>query len=222
MATCGVIGQGVGTAAAWAAANSLSLQKVLEEKNIRHVQDKLLDDDCFLPLISRHQKDIVLSAKIRASSQTQDGLAENVKTSLTRSTAGLLPGDNQEKYYWQADPESEMPQWLELEWHEAVSFNEIRIVFDSGLYRPLTLTHDKLSGMDEKMIWAAQPETISDYRIQYETSCGWKELIAVKGNYQRLNIHVFEQITANKLRLCFDKTNGSREVRVCRLSILRS
>ena len=52
MATCGVMGQAAGTAAALATACGMTPRELCREK-IRELQDQLMEDDCFLPGMKR-------------------------------------------------------------------------------------------------------------------------------------------------------------------------
>ncbi|MFI4910199.1 MAG: FAD-dependent oxidoreductase [Sedimentisphaeraceae bacterium JB056] len=219
MATCGVVGQGVGAAAALAVKNDISLIELLQGENIREVQNNLLNDDCFLPYVDSTEDEISDTAIVEASSYLEGCEPDNVKSALTRSLDGLLPDYNSSNYRWCSDADCDMPQWLMMSWEHEVKFNCIRIVFDTGLHRPLTLTKDKLSGMDEKMYWQVQPETVRNYSLFYESPEGWKEILSVKDNYQRLNTHAFDCIKAKKIRLVIDQAGEFSLAKVCRLSV---
>jgi hypothetical protein len=218
MATCGVIGQAVGTAAAISVAKGLSLQQLLEKDNIRHLQDTLLNDDCFLPYVVRKSKGLMEFAVVKASSCAPEAEAVNVKNEFTRSLDGLLP-DCEAEYCWCSNPQASTPQSLEFTWNDYVVFNEMRIVFDTGLHRPLTLTRDLQSGVDEKMVWGVQPETVRGYSLFYESPEGWKKLLSVKNNYQRLNKNVFESVKTKKIRLVVDDVGDFPVVKICRIDI---
>ncbi|MCC5790083.1 MAG: FAD-dependent oxidoreductase [Opitutales bacterium] len=69
MATCGLMGQGIGTLAALAIAENTSPEKMIEE-NVDRVQQQLLRDGCYLP--HRHNtdpSDLALKASANASSE---------------------------------------------------------------------------------------------------------------------------------------------------------
>ncbi|MDR1060070.1 MAG: FAD-dependent oxidoreductase [Clostridiales bacterium] len=64
MATCAVLGQAAGTAAAVAAARGASPRGV-GEKHIRELQDMLMEDDCWLPGLRRRPPALMARAAIR-------------------------------------------------------------------------------------------------------------------------------------------------------------
>ena len=224
MATCGVIGQGVGTAAAVAAKSNIDLIALTrDEKIIAKVQEKLISDDCFLPGIDVSQtsdSNLALLATVKASSQMENGRAENVVSTLTRAVFGkdgLHPRYDIKKSTnrWIS---RELPASIELNWQNEVSMNEIRLIFDTGLHRVLTLLHDKTSNAyNKEMIWAAQPETVRDYKISYYANTGWRELISETGNYQRLRIHRFDVIRTRRIRIDVIATNGLEQARICQI-----
>ncbi len=221
MATCGVIGQGVGTSAAIAIKENTLPSELLNNKNLlRTIQNQLLADDCFLPGIDIKQNDLTATAKVQASSETQDSPAENVLSTLTRAVfgkGGIHPRYNLQKSTnrWIS---KKLPAWIELNWPNKIEINEIRLVFDTGLHRVLTLLHDKTSkSYNEEMVWSAQPETVRDYKIMYWNDGDWNTIIDEKGNYQRLKIHRFQTIKTSKIRIVVSATNGIDQARICRI-----
>ena len=81
MATVGVIGQGVGTAAAVAIKNGMTPRQVCKEK-IKEIQRILMDDDCFLPYhrreISELSKTAALSCDYGDCSALHNGLDRRI------------------------------------------------------------------------------------------------------------------------------------------------
>lgn len=221
MATCGVIGQGVGTSAAIAIKNGLNPCELSDNKDIMNIiQEKLLADDCFLPGIEICRNDLAVAAKIHASSEKYPSSAQYVASPITRAVYG--PGGVHPRYNWPKCINrwisNDVPASIELEWERNITLNEVRLVFDTGLHRVLTLLHDKTNKFyTEKMIWDAQPETVKDYKISYHTEKGWQELISVKGNYQRLKSHRFDAICTNKIKIDVLATNGCKQARICRI-----
>jgi hypothetical protein len=66
------------------------------------------------------------------------------------------------------------------------------------------------------MHWGApQPETVRDYRIESFDGAGWRELLAVNGNYQRRRVHgLSHPISTCAIRLQVLATNGIDHARV--------
>ena len=80
MATCGVIGQAVGTAAALAVKKNVLPREV--GLYIKELQDLLLEDDCFLPKFKRKMPELtqkaVLSAEYGDASNLQNGIDRKI------------------------------------------------------------------------------------------------------------------------------------------------
>ncbi len=88
MATCGVIGQAVGTAAALAAEKKIMPRDVCGF--IDELQSRLLEDDCFLPTFKREMPETTKSAKLTADY----GDASNLQNGTDRKIWGSDNG------YW--------------------------------------------------------------------------------------------------------------------------
>ena len=117
-----------------------------------------------------------------------------------------------------SDPTDRFPVHFTLTWNAVVSVGEVRIVFDTGLHRHLTLSHH--DGYTARMEWgAAQPETIRDYAIEINTASGWKVLEQVRGNYQRLRVHRFENERGRAIRIVVLATNGLDHARILEVRV---
>ncbi|MFA6242206.1 MAG: FAD-dependent oxidoreductase, partial [Candidatus Hydrogenedentales bacterium] len=143
MATCFVVGQGVGVAAAHAVAMKTSPSALPGNREaMKAIQQALLRDDCYL--IGLRNEDgaaIARSAHVTASSEQPDGPASAVLSGQTRSVhgAGGAPADRARPgtHRWMSDPSSGLPAWLMLSWDRPILPREIRVVFDTGLHRVL-------------------------------------------------------------------------------------
>jgi hypothetical protein len=105
-----------------------------------------------------------------------------------------------------------LPQYVELSWDEPRELREVQIVFDTGFERPLTLTHSER--FNEKITRGPQPETVRSYTVAVECGDRWVEVAHVHGNYQRRRVHNFDCLTANRVRVTCEATNGVEEARV--------
>ncbi|MBN2211422.1 MAG: FAD-dependent oxidoreductase, partial [Sedimentisphaerales bacterium] len=170
MATCAVVGQGVGTAAVYAIKNGLQPAELPDSpQTIHQIQQMLLRDDAYLIGVTNQDAlDLAPKAEIAASSETAGGEAINIISGQTRSVHGhngahpqyARPGAHR----WMSDPHKGWPASITLRWDQPVQVTEIRLVFDTGLHRLLTLTH--ADAFARKMKWGyPQPETIKDYII---------------------------------------------------------
>lgn len=225
MATCSVIGQGVGTAAA------LSVQRertpadlTVNPVFIHDLQQQLLRDDCFLIEKSNSAPDdMARFARITSSSEQPAGPAINVLSGQTRSVHGeqgvtqgrTIPGTHR----WMSSPADGFPAFLELSWPEPIVASEIQLVFDTGLHRVLTFS--LADAYTEKMIWGKpQPETVRDYLIERRSGSTGQTVVEVQGNYQRLRRHRLDPVPFQSLRLTVLASNGLDHARVCEIRVL--
>ncbi|MBI4626152.1 MAG: FAD-dependent oxidoreductase [Verrucomicrobia bacterium] len=90
MATCAVIGQGVGTAAAVAVRENVVPAELATRADLVHrIQQRLLRDDCYLVGIrNADAQDLARGAAAHASSEQAEGRAANVLSGQTRSVHG--------------------------------------------------------------------------------------------------------------------------------------
>jgi hypothetical protein len=192
MATCGVVGQGVGTAAAFAVRQGVAPASLAARPDLVHaIQQRLLRDDCFL--IGRRNEDpadlVRTAVAIEASSAQPEGHADLVRSGVTR-TLGRLPPERIAPglHRWMSDPAAGLPAWIEVRWAEPVEIGEVSLVFDTGLHRLLTLS--QADGYTRRMLWGRpQPETVRHYTLSGKTATGWRDLETVRDNYVRRRVH---------------------------------
>ncbi len=205
MATCAVMGQAVGTAAAMCAHRGC-LPRELGRDAIGDLQQLLLKDDAYILGISnRDPLDLARKARVRASSETADGAASQVINGIHRRV-------NDQTNRWVSDPAHSGPHWIELQFPEPQRIREVHLVFDTGLQRHLTLSHS--DGHTARMVRAAQPETVRDYELSALDGSTARTVATVEGNYQRKRIHTFEPLTAGGIRLTIKATQGDPSARV--------
>ncbi len=237
MATCAVVGQGVGTAAALALRQNVVPADIADNSGLMHaIQQQLLKDDCHLIGVQNDDElDLVRRASQITASQTKrqqngdsrmasdllstfcclqdpDVGPENIRSGVTR-TVTKLPDDRHTPglHRWMSH---ELPATLEIRWDEPVCLNEVVLTFDTGQHRLLTLS--QADGYTQKMLWGRpQPETVRDYELSVETQQGWQTVETIQNNYQRHRRHLLTiagPVTA--LRLSITATNGLDHARV--------
>jgi glycine/D-amino acid oxidase-like deaminating enzyme len=225
MATCGVIGQGVGTAAALACRAQVAPASLPETPALmREVQQRLLRDDCYLVGgVNSDDGDLVRSAMAVTASSAQPGAeAELIRSGQTRAVHGdgrgiCAPPDRARPglHRWMSAPGAGLPAWLEIRWPRPVVLSEIVLVFDTGLHRLLTLS--QADGYTAKVLWGRpQPETVRDYRVEALTPTGAVLVADVAGNHQRRGVHrLATPLEATALRVTVSATNGIDHARIC-------
>lgn len=213
MATCAVVGQGVGTTAALALRqNVLAADIAVDAKLVRAIQQQLLRDDCYLIGISNDDAHDLVRTAAQITASSSQNAAESIRSGHTRIVT-MLPADRQTPglHRWMR---RELPATLEIRWNEPVSICEVVLTFDTGLHRLLTLS--QADGYTQKMLWGRpQPETVRDYELSLETPDGWQTVETIPNNHQRLRRHLLsEPISTTALRLTITATNGLDHARV--------
>lgn len=204
MATCAVMGQALGTAAALGVKWGLTPRQLANDQTrLDGLQQTLLRDDQTIRLLRNTDPlDLARQAEAAASASRTDCDPASVINGWVRD----LPGKWENRWGAEIPPQG---VHLQLEWKDPKTIRQVQITFDSGFQRELTLTHQ--DSLNAKMIRAPQPETVRDYELLYRTpgAADWVGLGKFTGNYQRLRRHEFAPVAATALRLKITATNGS-------------
>lgn len=223
MATCAVVGEGVGVAAAVASRRELTPSALAENPEpMREIRQHLVGQDVFV-IGERNEdaRDKAPRAAIFASSERESGPAANVVSGQNRAVGGsrgvraerLLPGTHR----WIS--EASLPAWIELRWPEPEEIRCVRLTFDTGLHRHLTLTHS--DRYHRRMCWGAgQPETVKDFSLQIETSAGWETVEEIHGNWKRHYERPFsEPLLTRALRVVVTAAWGIDHARIIQIAV---
>jgi len=203
MATCAVVGQAAGTAAALCARHQVTPRALYEDQGrLRELQQTLLRDDQSIPgLANADPADWARTATVSASEEHGVTRAAHVLSGQVRD----LPGEWQHRW---AAPVTDGEAWLDLEWPTPLKIGTVQLTFDSGFQRELTLSAS--NAVNRRVVRGPQPETVRDYQLIGITAGGEQLLLAdVRGNYQRLRRHTFTPATIRRLRLRITATNGA-------------
>ena len=228
MATCALVGQGVGTAAAVSVKQKIPPGKLASNPEaLGIIQQQLLRDDAYLiGITNQDPADLARTASMSASSETPSAPANSVLSGQTRSVHGERGApelrSNPGTHRWISSPEQELPAWIELSWQTEITMGQVELIFDTGLHRHLTLTHHH--GYKSTMQWGqAQSETVRDYEIQAFQSGNWVTLLSVEKNYQRRRIHPLPQpVVCQSMRIMVSATGGSLSARICEIRVYES
>ena len=168
MATCSMLGQAVGTAAAMAVQKNLG-SRAIGEQCITELQNRLLDNDQWLPGHVRAQPAIMRQAEVAG-----EGVLGDLKA--------LFDGHERRLKYENHWVEVEAEGYLELTWPEPVSLERVRMVVHSNLHdgKCMPCTYPK-KGWNEQMP-AKMPKTLS---ILVRVNGQWQEVQKVSNNRQR-------------------------------------
>ncbi len=203
MATCAVVGQAAGTAAAQCLQEKVSIRQLAQDpKRVGTLQQTLLRDDQSLRgFRNEDPKDLARQAKASASAAEAAHPASLVLDGFVRD----IPGKETHQWAGRMGPDG---AWIELKWDQSVRISEVQVTFDTGFHRELTLSSS--DGAMKGIVRGPQPETARDYRIL----AGGQEIAAQAGNHQRLRRHRFAAVTTDRLRVHVTATNGSDLARV--------
>jgi hypothetical protein len=202
MATCSLMGQAIGTAAALAVAKGIPLQELGHGSALHELQQLLLKDDAFLPALRRDDpRDLARGAKITVSSEREGNEGALVLDGIARDLIGQFgKWADQRPHQWQSRG---LPAWIELTLPGPAEIREIHLTFDSGFARELTLTPS--DHVTKKMIRGPQPETVRSYRIH----AGGEVIVEESENYLRKRIHrLARPVTTDSVKVEVLATHG--------------
>jgi hypothetical protein len=209
MATCAVMGQAVGTAAALAGRlGDRTLADHFTPAETTRLQQRLLRDDAFLPgRRNADTADLARSATITSSGNATRGDAAQVTDGNTREYMPALgPWADGATHRWES---TALPAWIELTWPATQSLAEIHLTFDSGFERELTLSASDHT--TRKIIRGPQPELVRDYDLLLDD----RTLVKVTGNHLRKRVHRLPAtVSGRRLRLVVHSTHGVNHARV--------
>ena len=195
MATCGLVGQAAGTAAAIAVRHGTTPRGVYEE-HLSELQQTLMDDDCFLPGLVRDIPALARKARLTASAGDPEPLRNGIDRPIgDDDNAFDLPLGGEVAYSFDAPTE----------------VAEARFVFDSDLARLRESKYNIRSNYAIKYERQKVPDTlVRDFRVEtQDTSGAWSVLAHVTDNHRRLvRVPVGAQVSALRLvpeRLWGDK-----------------
>jgi len=187
-ATCGVIGQAVGTASAIAVKNNLTPREV-GRKKIKELQQLLLADDCYLPWIKQEFSPLTKNAKLRASAGNPEPLRDGISRPV---------GSNNHRW------DCKIGDFVEYIFNRVTKVKKVTIVFDSALSKLIQLSHHQI----DNQLTSPPPELVKEFHIDIYNGKRWKTIFIEKDNYQRLRKIIINRKILG-IRLYLDKTWGS-------------
>ena len=178
MATCAILGQAVGTAAALATHAGLP-PRAISQRRIAELQQALMADDCYLPWQRRDVPALTQRARLTAS----EGDPAPLRNGIDRPV-GLV--DNG----WSG---AVGKSWAQYEFDKPAAIRRLRFVFDSDLNRNgprgacrRNIVCDYPLHPEPKTVPASMTRS---FRIDARSPGGaWKKLASVADNHQRLVI----------------------------------
>ena len=168
MATCSLLGQAVGTAAALAKRYQITPREVGME-HLAELQNMLMRDDCFLPGFRYQVSQITTDGKLTASTGNPAGL----RGGMNRAIDGVDES-------WRAGA----GDFVQYCWENPVELSEVRLVFDSDLNRQeKNITALRFLDTPDLQI----PETlVRRFRLEIRAADGNWQIVGEYDNHQRL------------------------------------
>ena len=189
MATCSILGQALGTAVAMAVKDGISVENV----NIKALQQKLMDDDCYIPW---HKREV---SKLSLNADCNYDIVRN----------GIERGENNCLIINQGD-------FVEYKFDKNTQIQKIRLVFDSDLnrnYHNMPCCY-KLNEPNYKT-----PSTlVKSYKIIGENEKGDVFNIEVNNNRQRYVLHKVDW-NVRSIKLIPKETYGDENFRIFNFEI---
>lgn len=184
MATCGIVGQAVGTGVAMAVTEKTDIRCL----DIAALQQELLYNDCYIPGIRRKISPVAEKAAVNC---------EIIRNGFDRGDENLWLGNKGD--------------FIEYTFEKPELVKELRIVFDSSLNR---CERNMRCSYPLNMSDANPPKTlIRDYEISYELENGETGQISVENSHCRFALHkIGKQIKS--VRLTPKSTWGDKQFRI--------
>lgn len=204
MATCAVIGQAVGTAAAIAVREGLTPRGVYEHQ-IDALQQALMDDDCYLPWHRRAVGPMTAEATLSASAGDPEPLRNGLDRPIDDATNA-----------WDAAP----GESVELHFDAPRRVGLIRLVFDSDTSRGDTGCNMPCDYPLDREPLAPPPQLVRGFTVETRDEDGtWNQALAIDDNYQRLVRLPLEGVTS-AVRVTPTATWGAETARLFAVDLL--
>ncbi|KLU63126.1 tRNA uridine 5-carboxymethylaminomethyl modification enzyme MnmG [Peptococcaceae bacterium CEB3] len=204
-ATCAVVGQAGGTAAALAVERGILPRDV--GKHTGELQQTLMKDDCYIPGFKNDaQGDIARLAKVSCSTSVAGCDCIKVINGISRNVGN-------EKNCWISEDISPSGEWISLEFGQMINPRQVHLKFDSNLSKEvmISLSHSVLS----KQTPGIPGELVRDYSIEFYRKDEMVYNVNIEGNYKRHCIlEIGQELLCDKMKINVRSTNGDKKARI--------
>lgn len=197
MATCAILGQAAGTAAALCMRHRCSPRGLLDPGLLRQLQEILMDQDCWLPGRSRAHTSLAGAGRLA-------GDGENLPL--------LLDGTDRDRPDASHSWTGMAGHKIEFHWPQKAHVGGVRIVFDSNLNnaKKMPCSYPR----SRQGTSAALASLVKAFRIESLADDGsWRTVFRETENYQRL-VRIPLHVETRALRLVPEETWADPEVRI--------
>lgn len=196
MATCSLMGQAVGTAAAICTKRNI-LPREVGQKHINELQEQLLRDDAFIPKRPANDlNDFAKKADLLFASSTSTGDVKNLINGMSRDIDGKIN-------HWQSIG---LPAEIQLEWENPISLASIELKCDTNVKRNIMMRKD--SRNDDLFNNSIPKEMLKALYFEGRINGQWKKLGSLEGNRTRLIKMKFASIKTTAIRINMTETYG--------------
>lgn len=191
MATCAIIGQAAGTAAALCTRLGVAPRALAGGSHLRELQTALMEDDCWLPGLTRPVSELALTGKLNSPA-----LAAPL----------LLDGMERDRESTQHGVHLDLNQPVEYLWPEVVQLGGARLTLDSNLANEKRMPCSYPQKGNRNIV---PKSLVKAYRLEALDEGGqWKLVHRESNNYQRL-VGVPLDLRARGLRFVPEATWGA-------------
>ena len=195
MATCAILGQAAGVAASMAVAQNCPPRKV----DIKKLQNRLMELDCYLPNFRYTPSDLTMTATLTSdNNRTPEGL---------RMGQNRITDEADEAWYAKAGDS------VEYTWSVPMKLSESRLIFDSNLkdFQPKNIVALRFKNQPKLEIPTC---LVKKYRLDYcDANGNWQCLGEFNNDYKRLIFNELN-IECTKLKFTLLETFGDEEVKI--------
>ncbi|KXX69222.1 FAD-dependent oxidoreductase [Flammeovirga sp. SJP92] len=196
MATCALMGQATGTAAAMCVQHKTNPRGIYK-KHIKTLQEKLLINDAFIPdHPSLDHNDKVREALQITASSTKSGDASLLNDGWSRDFNG-------KEHHWAS---TSLPATVNIEWEKPVDLSSVIIKCDTNVKMNIMMRNN----YNNKKIFTDKvpPELLKSLSLQANIKGQWVDLGSIDHNQTRRIKFNFEKIKTTSIRIVMKETYG--------------
>jgi hypothetical protein len=202
MATCSLMGQAVGTAAALCRKKGV-LPRDIAQSHMAALQEQLLRDDAFIPLRSaRDAMDLAKTADLMVASSTASGDAKLLTDGMSRDI-------NNEIHHWES---LGLPAEVIMEWEHPVRLSRVEIKCNTNLKRNIMMRKD--SKVSETFWNDIPPELLKSLDLEARIKGKWIRLGSQTQNRIRLIKFQFDRVKTTAVRIRIQETYGHKNAKL--------
>ena len=202
IATCAMLGQAAGTAAALCIQKNISPRQ-LGKDHINTLQEQLLRDDVYIPnRPAKDEDDLARKTSIMIASSTSSGDVKLLTDGTGRDEVNKI-------HHWQSDG---LNAEIQLEWNKSVEISVIELKGNTNLQRKINMHKNPAKNKDQLLV--IPPELVKTISVEVRVKGKWKEVASVENNMTRqIKIH-FDKVKTTAVRLNLKDTWGDKNIRL--------